>query len=121
MQASPSPTPTPTPTPPPTDPCTFPSGYSTTDVVATLWACFNAIPLDPAIRSTTIAELRTLIDLYSFRDISKASGPPFNIAVDLSAGLDAIAAKTYTSDYAFHQDVWELFQVRGDDFISEEA
>lgn len=67
------------------DPCTFlavVNGASwTVAEVQKVSACFNSIPLSAQVKGDTIAQVRKLVDLYSFTDISKNSGAPFHIQV----------------------------------------
>eukprot|EP00762_Andalucia_godoyi_P003826 ANDGO_08529.mRNA.1 hypothetical protein len=79
-----------------------------------LQACVDLIPLSSTVQSQTVAQLRNLVKLYAFADISTDSGAPFYIKVDLNAELDRIAATAYASDYAFHQDLSEVFARLGD-------
>jgi hypothetical protein len=44
-------------------------------------ACFNAIPFDSTVRQNTLTSMRQLIALYSFTDIAKNSGAPYNVQV----------------------------------------
>lgn len=48
-----------------------------------LSACYAAIPYLESTRTTTLAALRQVISLYSFTDLAKNSGPPYNVQVCL--------------------------------------
>ena len=53
--------------------------------------------------------MRKALKLYAFRDISISSPDPnLPLKVNLEAGLDAIAAKTWTKDYEFHDALSRL-------------
>jgi hypothetical protein len=100
------------------DPCTLPANIQLSNGVSvwggnttTLADCFNSIPFDSNRSSLTITVLRQLAELYSFTDIARNSGPPWNMQVDLIAGLNTIASNfpNYTSDYHFHEDIIRLF------------
>jgi hypothetical protein len=77
--------------------------------VSDLRACASSIPASSTRKTDTISVLRQMVDLYSFTDIAKNSGEPWNINVDLEAGLNTIAAKSYTQDHLFHKDLTTLF------------
>jgi hypothetical protein len=77
--------------------------------VSDLRTCASSIPASSTRKADTISVLRQMVDLYSFTDIAKNSGEPWNINVDLEAGLNTIAAKSYTQDHLFHKDLTTLF------------
>jgi hypothetical protein len=56
-----------------------------------------------------VTQLKKLADLYSYTDLIKNSGSPYNIQVDLVAELDSIAGKVYSNDFEFHMALSELF------------
>jgi len=97
------------------DECTFDTPLDTGTArigfasVATVRRCFDAIPLTEQVRNSSIEVLRFMNRVYSFTDIATASGPPFNISVDLDAELDRIADTVYLSDYPFHEDLQLLY------------
>jgi hypothetical protein len=76
--------------------------------------CFNSVPFSSAVAGVTISQLRNLASLYSFVDISVASPPPYSLAVNLNAGLTAIGANTYQSDFKFQIGLYNLFNGLGD-------
>ncbi len=76
--------------------------------------CFQSVPFNIQWKRDTLAQLRLLVDMYSFADLSVDSGAPYNIKVDLRKGLDAIEARTQASDWQFHLEISDLFYSLGD-------
>jgi hypothetical protein len=68
-------------------------------------ACARSIAPRPAWHRSTIAALLTGLDNYGLRQIVRQSGPPYNVAVDVVAALNATLAKTYAAEIDFHEDV----------------
>jgi len=70
-----------------------------------LRACFDNIPFSQDRASGTVRVLKQLTQLYSFTDIVKDSGAPYNMKIDLDGTLDSISTKIsngeYKGDYAF--------------------
>eukprot|EP00762_Andalucia_godoyi_P007173 ANDGO_07997.mRNA.1 hypothetical protein len=95
------------------DPCTPLAAFSLKQIPA-VQACYSAIPSSSVIRSKTVNQLRSLSKLYSFTDISKNTGPPFNIRVNIPWEIERIARQEYANDYEFHLDVNLQFNKLGD-------
>jgi len=78
-----------------------------------LAACFNQVPFQQQQALDTMDSLNSLADLYSFTDMSKDSGAPYNLKVDLRGTLaqikSKVQAKSYTNDYQFQSDLMNLF------------
>jgi hypothetical protein len=55
-----------------------------------------------------------MFNLYSFTDIAKDSGSPWNMQVDIFGELDAISTATYTSDYTFVAALQTMFNKLND-------
>ena len=75
--------------------------------------CFTHVPFQAAEATSTLSALRSLVDLYSFTDISANSGAPYDLKVDLRGALTAMENKVksggYGNDYAFQTDVLNAF------------
>jgi hypothetical protein len=111
------------------DPCFFEpvlsNGAGITSPSETI-LCFDNIPFDESVRTSTVATLQQLISLYSFTDIAVDSGAPYNMKVsflpfffiknkvNLTSGVDAIAVANYTGDWAFQSDLVQLFNQLND-------
>ena len=68
-------------------------------------ACARIFEPRPDWHRSTIAALLTGLDNYGLRQIVRQSGPPFNVAVDVIAALNATLERTYTAEIEFHEDV----------------
>lgn len=70
------------------------------------------MPFQKAQAQTTVEAMRSLVELYSFVDLSANSGPPYNLKVDLRALLDDVQTKVitdqYSNDYAFQTDLMNM-------------
>lgn len=70
-----------------------------------LRACFDNIPFSKDRATATVGVLKQLTQLYSFTDIAKDSGAPYNMKIDLDGTLDQVSSKItnggYKGDYAF--------------------
>eukprot|EP00762_Andalucia_godoyi_P005776 ANDGO_06898.mRNA.1 hypothetical protein len=98
-----------------------------------LLQCLRSVPLDPATRTETLLQVRNLAEMYSFTEISRNSGPPFNISVDFFKEIEAIETKysgvsnqTTTVagdmfDFQFHEDLSRLFRRFGDSHLEYTA
>jgi hypothetical protein len=66
----------------------------------------------------TLNAISSLIDLYSFTDISKDSGAPYHLNVDLRGTLASIKNKVnnkaYSNDYEFQVDLMNMFNPLND-------
>jgi hypothetical protein len=98
--------------------CTFTpnssNGKAWLGSVSTLQSCASSIPASANRKSATLQVLRQMVDLYSFTDIAMNSGAPWNMNVDLVAGLNTIEAKSYSLDHQFHKDLTTLFNSLND-------
>lgn len=107
------------------DPCSLTANWGNLWVGTpmALSSCFDNIPFDLPRANSTVTLLRQLTQLYAFTDVAMNSGPPWNMQVNLSAGLDAIEANfsNYVNDYAFHSDVMRLFDSLNDGHTLYEA
>jgi hypothetical protein len=98
-----------------TDPCTLErnQGSNWVGPVANLRACFDNIPFSKDRATATVHVMKQLTQLYSFTDIAKDSGAPYNMKIDLEGTLDKISSKIsngdYKGDYAFEADLIRLF------------
>lgn len=73
--------------------------------------CFTNVPIQKDLAVGTMDSMDALIDLYSFTDISKDSGAPYNLKVDLRGEAKRIRDKIssgYVSDYEFQTDLLNL-------------
>lgn len=61
----------------------------------------------------SLTSLRTLEPLITYKQVATLHNFLF-VQVDLSAGLDVIQSKTYTSDWAFQLDMASLFNQLND-------
>ena len=68
-------------------------------------ACARSIAPRADWHRSTIAALLTGLDNYGFRQLARHSGPPYNVAVDVAAALNATLAQTYAAEIDFHEDV----------------
>lgn len=98
------------------DPCALRNGDGTRwfGPRETLLQCFNAIPFEQTRATATTHVLRQLVQGYSFTDISKNSGAPWNMQVDLEASLGTIDRNFYQRDYDFQADIARLFNQLND-------
>lgn len=55
--------------------------------------CFALIPFDETTRNETIFQLRYLNQFYSFTNLAKSSGPPYNLQVAM------LSSKSYFYDH----------------------
>lgn len=80
--------------------------------------CFNQVPFQQSQAKSTLAGLKSLVELYSFTDSAIDSGAPYNLKVDLRALISAMEAKvdanSYSNDYAFQKDVMDAFNPLND-------
>jgi len=76
--------------------------------------CFNAVPFNSTTRTRTLQQVTNLFGLYSFTEIARNSGAPYNVAIDLTTRLNQIANKTYTNDLQFHLDISALYNLYSD-------
>ena len=71
------------------------------------------MPFQASQAAATVSSLKSLIDLYSFTDMSANSGMPYDLKVDLRrlvADIDnKVKANAYSNDYAFQTDVMNAF------------
>jgi hypothetical protein len=86
-------------------------------------ACLKSVPIKSKDASTTIEELKKMVEFQS--TISYLKDPPKgwpNEKVDILAGLDSIASKISTSDYSneydFENDIASLFVKAHDGHLS---
>ena len=74
-----------------------------------LRTCFLSIPLQKEQGEATLNAMDSLVDLYSFTDLARDSGAPYNIKVDLRSNLAQFRQKLnnggYTNDYEFQSDL----------------
>jgi hypothetical protein len=68
-------------------------------------ACARSIEPRADWHRSTIAALMTGLDNYGFRQLVRRSGPPYNVAIDVVAALNATLAKSYAAEIDFHEDV----------------
>lgn len=73
--------------------------------------CVNSIPLEKDDAVEVSESLQGLVKLYSFGDLVKNSGPPYNIRVDLKQGLRNITdnVHNFANDYQFQKALINLF------------
>ena len=86
------------------DPRGNPAPCFTADFASVL-ACARSIAPRADWHRSTIAALLTGLDNYGFRQLVRRSGPPYNVAIDVVAALNATLAKTYAAEVDFHEDV----------------
>lgn len=102
------------------DPCALPPNFSSFWIGSpdAYVKCLKSLPFVQNLALGTLESLEHLITLYSFTDIAKNSGGPYDLHVDLPVSLGAIKSKVlalgYTSDYAFHMDLMNLFNSLND-------
>jgi hypothetical protein len=77
-------------------------------------SCFTSIPFETKIRNDTIKQLKTLSQLYSFKDISRDSRAPYRIRLNLERELNLIQAVNFSSDWQFHEHLNTIFNRLGD-------
>ncbi|KAJ6240619.1 peptidase s41 family protein [Anaeramoeba flamelloides] len=73
-------------------------------------SCFDSLDYDQDRATKTIDTLQQIVSQYIFKDISKDSGPPFNIQIDLDEELGQIAKTKYDNDFLMHQAINNVFK-----------
>ncbi|KAF9922532.1 hypothetical protein FBU30_007335 [Linnemannia zychae] len=118
----PDPIPDPVPDPVPgnaTDACGVLGGISSADLkYQHVVDCYNAIPFNNAQAATTLETMITLFrDFYVFTDaaLAREVPSPFHSAPhDVLGELEKVGRTKYTSDYKFHNDIYNAINGLGD-------
>ncbi|KAJ6237693.1 peptidase s41 family protein [Anaeramoeba flamelloides] len=77
---------------------------------AEISSCFDSLDYDQDRATKTIDTLQQIVSQYIFKDLSKDSGPPFNIQIDLDEELAQIAKTKYDNDFLMHQAINNVFK-----------
>lgn len=104
--------------------CSF--NVSTGSTVATttlpeLLSCYLAVPLNASLARQTLETARAVLDSYSYTDLLRDSGQPWDQHIDAYASLAAISASVepglsgssapgaITTDFEMHEAIGSLF------------
>lgn len=90
-------------------PCVFGTGSSSSLSLEEFQQCMDATPLNEAAKNQTINTVKVAVEEYSFIDFYNQPGPAFRSAVQLRDRLEAIRGRQHASDWAFHNDMRQLF------------
>ncbi len=72
-------------------------------------ACFRSIPFREDVRQNALKVVRYFLELYSYKELVKDSGPPYDLAIDWESELSTIGKNTYENDWDFQNDLRALF------------
>jgi len=92
-------------------PCVIPAtaaGVAETDI-PTLRACFSAVPANATTTQQTLETARGIVSTYSFTDLLKETGPPWQLRIDAQALLDDLGRAGFSGDFELHEALNNLF------------